>query len=302
MSRNGSGTYTIPNTFLAGQTITASSHNANWSDMGAEMTNSVAADGQTTMTGPLKAATGTATAPSITFGGDTNTGIYRSAADEVSISVGGTQVAKFNSSGLDILTGLIRQSGLRILPVGLGPLPWSGFNPPSQWVLANGQTLSRTTYADLWAFAQAEIGFGNNLWGSGDGTSTFTVPDMRGRVPAGQDNMGGSVAGRLTSATISPNAFSLGNAGGGQTQNLTVAQLPTFTPSGSISRALVPILSLGTSGIGAGGFQFYSASGGTNVNLTGADQTFTGDPIGGGGAHGNVQPTIITTYIIFAGI
>jgi hypothetical protein len=55
MARNGSGTYSVPNTFVAGETITASGENQNFSDIGAEITNSVAADGQTSMTGPLKA-------------------------------------------------------------------------------------------------------------------------------------------------------------------------------------------------------------------------------------------------------
>jgi hypothetical protein len=59
MARNGSGTYTKVNTFVASATITAAGHNANWDDIASEITNSVAADGQTTMTGALKAASGT---------------------------------------------------------------------------------------------------------------------------------------------------------------------------------------------------------------------------------------------------
>jgi hypothetical protein len=47
MARNGSGTYTVPNTFTAGTSITASGHNANLVGHAAELTNSVAADGQT---------------------------------------------------------------------------------------------------------------------------------------------------------------------------------------------------------------------------------------------------------------
>ena len=58
MSRNGSGVYTKVNTFVSGNPVTAAGHNQNWDDLATEMTNSVAADGQTSMTGPFKASTG----------------------------------------------------------------------------------------------------------------------------------------------------------------------------------------------------------------------------------------------------
>ncbi len=89
MARNGSGTHSIPNTFVSGNSITASGHNQNFSDVSAEITNSVAADGQTSMTGPLKAANGTAGAPSVTFASDTNTGWYRAAANSIAVALDG---------------------------------------------------------------------------------------------------------------------------------------------------------------------------------------------------------------------
>lgn len=49
---------------------------------------------------------------------------------------------------------------------------------PAGWLLCNGQAVSRTTYALLFA----AIG---ETWGAGDGVATFNVPDMRGRVPRG---------------------------------------------------------------------------------------------------------------------
>lgn len=97
MARNGSGTYSVVNTFTSGTTITSSSHNANWSDIGSEMTNSVAADGQTTMTGALKAANGTAGAPALTFGSDTDLGFYRIGANNIGLVVG-TSTAAWNAS------------------------------------------------------------------------------------------------------------------------------------------------------------------------------------------------------------
>jgi hypothetical protein len=57
MARNGAGTYSKVNTFVAGTTITAADHNENWDDIAAEITNSLALDGQLAMTGQFKAAT-----------------------------------------------------------------------------------------------------------------------------------------------------------------------------------------------------------------------------------------------------
>lgn len=98
MARNGSGVMTVPNSFVSGGTITASSHNQNYSDIASELTNSVAADGQTTMTAPLKHSNGTVAAPSITFGSDLDTGFYRKAANSVSLSLGGADAVTFSSA------------------------------------------------------------------------------------------------------------------------------------------------------------------------------------------------------------
>src|SRR5687767_753463 len=109
MARNGAGTYSKVNTFVAGTTITAADHNENWDDIAAEITNSLALDGQSSMNGALKAANGTAAAPGIAFGSDTDTGFYRSAANELSAAAGGAQVLKLNASGVDAASGQLLQ-------------------------------------------------------------------------------------------------------------------------------------------------------------------------------------------------
>lgn len=103
MSRNGSGTYVVPNTFTPSTTISSSAVNANFTDVGSELTNSVAADGQTSMTGPLKAADGTISAPGLSFSSDTNTGFYRSASGTVKFSSDGTNSVTMSASGIDAL-------------------------------------------------------------------------------------------------------------------------------------------------------------------------------------------------------
>lgn len=117
MARNGAGVYSIVNTLVAGTTITAAGHNQNYADIGAELTNSVAVDGQSTMTGPLKASNGTAAAPSHSFGSDLDTGGYRSAANKYSVAAGGVQVTEVSSAGIDVKTGTVLLAGVAAFPV-----------------------------------------------------------------------------------------------------------------------------------------------------------------------------------------
>src|SRR6186713_306084 len=123
MARNGSGTYSKVNTFVAGNTITAAGHNENWDDLVTEMSNSVAADGQTTITAALKAANGTVTTPGYGFGADTNTGIYRIGADNLGVAVGGTKILDVASTGLTVVGTLtadaVTATTISIFPAGI---------------------------------------------------------------------------------------------------------------------------------------------------------------------------------------
>ncbi len=81
------------------------------------------------------------------------------------------------------------------------------------WLLCYGQAISRTDYDVLFA----AIG---TTWGAGDGTTTFNVPDFRGRNFVGLDNMGGVNANVLTAAN-QPNRNTLGGAVGEEKHLLT---------------------------------------------------------------------------------
>ncbi len=110
-----------------------------------------------------------------------------------------------------------------VVPIG-GLLPYVGASAPnSSFVLPFGQAISRTTYATL-------FGLVSTTFGSGDGSTTFNVPDLRGRGVFGQDNMGGSAASRITVAGGNFDGTVLGQTGGGQNQTLTQAQLPAVAP------------------------------------------------------------------------
>lgn len=65
-----------------------------------------------------------------------------------------------------------------ILPAGIGPLPYAGSSIPTGWLECNGAAVSRTTYAALFSAI-------STTWGTGDGSTTFNLPDMRGKTPIG---------------------------------------------------------------------------------------------------------------------
>jgi microcystin-dependent protein len=294
---------------VASQPITASGHNQNWDDLASEITNSVAADGQTTMTGPLKASNGSVTNPSLTFGSDTNTGLYRIGADNLGVAANGAKVVDVATTGVTVTgdinaTGVLKQAGIALLPLGM-VLPYAGLTEPSGYLFCYGQAVSRTTYAALYAIVA-------DTYGAGDGSTTFNLPDLRGRVVAGQDDMGGSSANRLTNANDGLNGDTLGATGGGETQTLVTGNLPAYTPSGTNAGGAASFTFSGASfQPGANlvdGADIQTSGGSTTITMNAANSnftqpTFTGVAQGGtSDAFGIVQPTIILNYIIFAGV
>jgi microcystin-dependent protein len=98
-----------------------------------------------------------------------------------------------------------QNTGYGTLPVGV-IMPFPGTTIPTGWLTCHGQSLSRSVYAELFAVIGTQ-------YGSASGT-TFNLPDLRGRVVAGRDNMGGTAADRLSEAILGENPASLGAAGG----------------------------------------------------------------------------------------
>lgn len=98
---------------------------------------------------------------------------------------------------------------------------FAGTTAPQGWALCSGEAISRTTYAELYT----AIG---THYGSGDGSSTFNLPDLRGRTVFGKDNMGGTAATRIISSH-GINGLTLGAAGGNATTTLSETNLPSHT-------------------------------------------------------------------------
>lgn len=178
-----------------------------------------------------------------------------------------------------------------LMPTGV-VLPYGGGTAPTGWLLCYGQAISRTTYATLY-------GIIGTTYGSGDGSTTFNVPDLRGRVIAGQDDMGGTSANRLTGVTGSVDGDVLGGTGGAETHTLTSAEMPVHN-HGVNDPAHAHTLNEITLKGSTGGSSVPNGAW-FDVGTVGINSAYTGVTIqnaGSGNAHNNVQPTIILNYII----
>jgi microcystin-dependent protein len=150
-----------------------------------------------------------------------------------------------------------------------------------------GATISAVTSATITLSANANasgtaVALVAAPHGIGDGSTTFNVPDARGRVSVGRDDMNGTAASRMTSGGSGVNGVLLGAAGGVETVTLTASQIPAHTHPYGFNGA----------GTGAGSnAQLYQ---GTNTGSAGNVPANTG----GGGAHSNTQPTLVLHKII----
>lgn len=115
--------------------------------------------------------------------------------------------------------------------------------------------------------------------GDGDGATTFHKPDIRGRVPVGRDDMGGSDANRMTSGGSGILGNVPGRSGGTQTHTLTTGQMPAHTHTTGLDTDF------------AGGPDSASVAAGADANPATSST-------GGGAAHQNTQPSIVEDWII----
>ena len=191
---------------------------------------------------------------------------------------------------LEAVEVLTEANGL--VPVGT-VIDFAGQNFPSNWLFANGQNVLRAQWPDLFAR------FGT-AWGAGDGSTTFGVIDLRGRIVAGRDQMDGSPnANRLSN--VIPGSWALGATGGNQHHVLSTSQMPRHRHR-IANLDQVPTSSELTSqnylayiGISSGSLA-YQLSGSASEPVLGLTS-----PAGNSLPHPNVQPTFILNKLIFAG-
>jgi microcystin-dependent protein len=183
---------------------------------------------------------------------------------------------------------------LDIIPVG-AVLDYTGTTAPNaHFVLAYGQAISRTTYATYFALV-------GTAFGVGDGSTTFNVPDLRGRGVVGVDNMGGSAANRITVAGGNFDGTVLGGTGGLQNHTLTTPELAAHTHVNTLTDPghTHTINVYSTNQVVAGGGPVAAvgpSTGATGSSTTGV--TITNAAAGGGTAHTILQPTIVLNKII----
>jgi microcystin-dependent protein len=152
--------------------------------------------GSATGYGILRPTSNDATNTSVGFQGDPNTGLIRPGADRMRGVAGGTAVfeiepAAGNQPGFDLLAGDPWIAGVKHgwCPVGTIVM-YGGGSAPAGWVLCDGTAYSRTSVYDVL------YGVIGTTFGTGDGSTTFNVPDLRQRFPLGKAAAGtGSTLG-----------------------------------------------------------------------------------------------------------
>jgi microcystin-dependent protein len=194
-----------------------------------------------------------------------------------SLGPGANQAAPGNSAGL-FMPGDLKITAAVALPTG--------------WLLCDGSTISRTTYAALFAAI-------STAYGAGDGSTTFGLPDYRGRT----------IVGAGAGAGLSPRA--LGGKGGEENHTLAAGEMPVHAHSiTDVSHRHGP------DGGGDAYLTHFAASGwayvvtyGTGANIAAAINNYpvtaysgtgiTGtNNAGGGGGHNVMQPFAVCNVFI----
>lgn len=176
-------------------------------------------------------------------------------------------------------------------------------NLPTGYLRPDGSAVSRSTFSALFS----QIG---TTYGPGDGSTTFNLPNLKGRVIAGYD----AAAALLSTAGSGVDSATLGGVGGVQNHVLTIAQLPPVvsTNTGAITLSVVPNVATGRATNNSTSFQgftggspinaFYADTGATTLTSAsgtlaiGAVAVTSNNTIST--AHPNVQPTIILQPMI----
>jgi microcystin-dependent protein len=175
------------------------------------------------------------------------------------------------------------------LPVG-SVISFAGSIIEEDWLVCDGSAVSRTTYPDLYATV-------GDTYGAGDGSTTFNLPDIRGKTIVG--------SGTGTGLT----ARSIGDIGGEETHIVSIAEMPIHThiqdahthtqnPHNHVINGYQSLLNVSAGTLphwGWGGGAYVNDGVGVNQNSVATNQN-----AGEGLAHNNMPPYIVLIYAIKA--
>lgn len=165
---------------------------------------------------------------------------------------------------------------------------WSGSTAPAKWRICDGSVISRETYSDLFTVI-------STTYGGGDGSTTFAIPDFKGRSPLGVGE----------SAATGHTAHTLGQKAGEETHVLSVGELASHGHSTSVS----------ASASTSGKYKKTCASGSNQNRVDSSGTSSTNGPytttvsvsvtVNGNGsntAHNTMHPYTSVNFIIYTGV
>ena len=180
--------------------------------------------------------------------------------------------------GEKLISGIGQDRIADTLPIG-AIIEWDSDLIPENWLLLNGQAVSRTVYSELFAIY-------GTTYGAGNGSTTFNLPDRRTRVAVGRDANDEDFA-------------ALGTTGGEKEHTLTVDEMPShvhnferqqwFSSDIAVSDNTGSIYSWKT-----------TTGGSTSQSYTSSNYPGRYGYTGGSQPHNNLQPYIVTNFIVKA--
>ena len=225
--RNGAGTFAVLNPILVGALRSSAHVNADFVDMGNEITNTLPLDGQAGMSGPFKAASGTLAFPGMGFASDRNLGFRRSAGDTMAWVAAAVDRFYIDEDGKGWFTGAVDVSAAVSFS---GALTGSVDLPAIEALGSAAPTvgLARRTAANTWALDDGTYAIMVTRDGRGMGLAAGHFADVR--FP---------FAATLTSVTL------LADQTGSAVVDIWKAAYASYPPvdAGSITGSTPPTLS-----------------------------------------------------------
>ena len=205
------------------------------------------------------------------------------------IGNGSSYSSRSNALSVDWYGNLISQGMAGMIQM------FAGSTAPSGWLLCQGQAVSRTTYAKLYSVIGTK-------WGSGDGSTTFNLPDLRGRAPIGAGTGTGLTARTLGDISIGEEAHKLTSSEAAQKGVSTNGMSANASHKHEMGYKSVDRGS-GSTGTRMGPYGS-TTSGVTVINTasTSVAHTHSITASDAANAHNNMQPSAVVNFIICTGL